>query len=438
MVYAMTEGFAGRLRALMAGRDLSQHALARKVPCSTAHVSLLAAGKRQPSSQMARRIDDILSAGGELAALATADAGPPADTTAADTAVELVEPTRRAECSDVGSGMIEALFALADRLCRDYPNVAPPALRDRARQYLRYVLDLLGKRTTLRQHRELVVAAGRLAAQLACVCYDAGDPAAAETARRLTRQLGEHAGHGELAGWAFEIAALFALVEGRFADTVELSEAGLARAGVSNAGVQLTLQTAGGYARMGDSRAGQMLANGRMTLDRLPEPEHPEHHFVFDRDKHEFYAATIYTWLGTDDAAACEHAAEVAARCRNADGTPRWPTRLSTTLVNMAVLTSHRADLDEAVSLGTDSLGCGRRSAELLPRAAELEHHLAGRYPHERLTGEYSQILREEVRAVPSRDARWLHEVVGKRVSHEGVTMTGRSPRRRTPRPRPV
>ncbi len=420
MVYAMAEGFAGRLCALMADRDVSQRALAPKVPCSTAHVSLLASGKRQPSPQMARRIDDILGAGGELAALATPGAGPPADT-AADTTLELVELTRRAECSDVGSGTIEALFAVADRLCRDYPTIAPSILRDRARTYLRYVLDLLDKRTTLRQHRELLVAAGWLAALLACVCYDAGDPAAAETARRLTRQLGEHAGAGELAGWAFEIAAWFALVERRFADTVELSEAGLARAGVSNAGIQLTLQAARGYARMGDSRAGQMLADGRRMLDRLPEPEHPEHHFVFDRDKHEFYAATIYTWLGTDDAAAAEHAAEVAARCRNADGTARWPTRLSTTLVNMAVLASRRGDLDEAVSLGADSLGCGRRSAELLPRAAELEQHLADRYPHERLTGEYSEILRDEVRALPPRDARWLHDVVGRRAGSRAL-----------------
>jgi hypothetical protein len=52
-----------------------------------------------------------------------------------------------------------------------------------------------------------------------------------------------------------------------------------------------------GYARMGDSRAGQMLAAGREMLLRLPEPEHSEHHFVFDRDKYEFYTATTYTWL---------------------------------------------------------------------------------------------------------------------------------------------
>ncbi len=50
----------------------------------------------------------------------------------------------------------------------------------------------------------------RLAALLACVCYDAGDAADAEIARQMTGQLGEQAGHNELAGWSFEIAAWFA------------------------------------------------------------------------------------------------------------------------------------------------------------------------------------------------------------------------------------
>jgi hypothetical protein len=53
----------------------------------------------------------------------------------------------------------------------------------------------------------------------------------------MTYQLGEQAGHGELAGGAFQIAAWFALVEGRFPETVALCDAGLARAGISNAGV---------------------------------------------------------------------------------------------------------------------------------------------------------------------------------------------------------
>jgi len=311
--------------------------------------------------------------------------------------LELIELGRRSEASGLGSGTVDALWVAVDRLCRLYPTVLAPALRHQARQYLRYAVGLLGGRTTLAEHRDLLVQAGWLAALLACVSYDAGDAAEAEIARRMTAKLGEQAGHGELVAWSFEIAAWFALVEGRFPETVALAEAGAARAGATNAGVQLTLQAARGYARMHDSRAHGALEAGRALLDRLPEPGHPEHHFVFDRDKYEFYVATIYTWLGTDDAAATENAVEVVTRCRNPDGSTRWPTRLSTTRVNLGLIAGRRGDLDEAVSLGIDALGCARRSAELIPRALELQGQLATQYPRERLVTEYQERLAEEI-----------------------------------------
>ena len=414
--------FAEELRRLMTAKRMGVRELARQVPCNPGHVSQLRNGQKRPSPQIAKRLDDVLGAGGRLAEIAASfDARPgPAErgtAGAVDDAVELIELTRRIERSDVGPGTVDALDMVTDRLCREYPTVAAPVLRDRARKYLRCTLGLLDRRKTLRQHRDLLVNAGWLAALLACVYYDAGQPVSAEAARRMTHQLGEQAGHSELAGWAFEIAAWFALVEGRFTDTVTLCEAGLARAGVCNAGVQLTLQASRAYARMGDSRAVEMLKAGQEMLRRVPEPAHAEHHFVFDRDKYEFYTATIYTWLGTDDAAAVENAREVVARCYGPGGVVRWPTRLSTTLVNLGQIAGRRGDLDEAVGLGTAALQCGRRSAELLPRAAELECHLTARYPNEQLVSEFGEALHEQFRALPPDDAQWLDDVVQRRIS---------------------
>ncbi len=137
---------------------------------------------------------------------------------------------------------------------------------------------------------------------------------------------------------------------------------------------------------------------------------------MFDRDKYEFYTATVYTWLDTDDAAAEENAREVVARCHGPGGAVIWPTRLSTTLVNLGQIAGRRGDLDEAVALGGESLRCGRRSAELLPRAAELERRLAARYGAERLVNEYGELLREEFRALPPGDALRLDEAVGRRL----------------------
>ena len=409
-VSGMSE-FGTELARLMQERGTGVRELARLVPCNPGHVSNLRSGKARPSRELAQILDNILGAGGALAALAAASSRP---APAGD--LQLIELARRAEASDLGTGTLELLTVSVDRLCRDYPTVNPRVLSDQARIRLGYVTNLLGKRVTLAQHRDLLVVAGRLSALLACTGYDAGDPGAAETARRMTRQFGEHAGHGELIAWSYEIAAWYALVEGRFVQAAGLSEAGLAHAGVSNAAVQLTLQASRAYARMGDDRAGKMLAAGGAVLARLPVPDHPEHHFVFDRDKYEFYTATVYTWLGTDDAAAEENAREVVARCHGPGGAIIWPTRLSTTLVNLGQIAGRRGDLDQAVALGAESLRCGRRSAELLPRAAELERRLAARYGAERLVNEYGELLREEFRALPPGDARRLDEAVGRRL----------------------
>jgi len=51
-------------------REISGRALARKVPCDPGYVSRLASGKQRPSLRIARRLDELLGAGGELAAAA--------------------------------------------------------------------------------------------------------------------------------------------------------------------------------------------------------------------------------------------------------------------------------------------------------------------------------------------------------------------------------
>lgn len=397
----------------MAARCVGVRELARRAYCVPGHISNLRNGKANPSPELARSLDNALEAGGALVALAETNAP-----VVQGGDLGLIELARRAEASDLGSGALELLGVSTERLCRDYPTVAPRVLSGQARSHLGYVTDLLGKRVTLSQHRELLVTAGWLSALLACTCYDADDHGAAEIARRMTRQFGEQAGHSELVAWSFEIAAWYALVEGKFDQTAVLCEAGLSHAGVSNAAVQLTLQAARAYARMGDGRAAKMLTMGGELLTRLPVPEHPENHFVFDRDKFEFYAATVFTWLGTDDHAAEENAREVVARCHGPGGAVTWPTRLSTTLVNLGQIAGRRGDLDEAVSLGAQSLRCGRRSAELLPRAAELERRLAGRYGSERLVDEYAELLREEFRVMPSGRVRQLGEAVGRRLGN--------------------
>jgi transcriptional regulator with XRE-family HTH domain len=380
--------FGSEVARLLAERGISLRQAARLAHYDVSYLSKVVSGRKPGSRELAEALDRVLGAGGQLVTLAR-NPDPPALSD-----VELIDLARQAEASDLGNGTLELLAMATGRMCRGYPVADSADLSARAARHLRYVTKLLGGRVTLAQHRELLVTAGWLAALLACTCYDAGDAQAAEAARVMARQFGEQAGHGELVAWSFEIAAWYALVEGRYRQTVELSEAGLEHAGVTSAAVQLALQAARGYARMSDPQAREMLAAGHAVLGRLPAPEHPEHHFVFDHGKFEFYVATILTWLG-DDATAREHAEEVVRQCEAAGG---WPTRLSTTLVNLGMLAGRHGDLDEAVSHGIAALRLPHRSAELLPRSAELRRALAARYPGERLVARYDEALAEDAR----------------------------------------
>ena len=62
--------FGCQLAALMDERELSLGEVARRVPCSVGYLSDIAHGRNGASGQMADRLDHVLDAGGELAALA--------------------------------------------------------------------------------------------------------------------------------------------------------------------------------------------------------------------------------------------------------------------------------------------------------------------------------------------------------------------------------
>jgi hypothetical protein len=57
-----------------------------------------------------------------------------------------------------------------------------------------------------------------------------------------------------------------------------------------------------------------------------------------------------------------------------------------------------------------------RRSLSPAVRTSSTERRLAARYGAERPVNEYSELLREEFRALPPGDARRLDEAVGRRL----------------------
>ncbi len=230
----------------------------------------------------------------------------------------------------------------------------------------------------------------------------------AEAARQAAYQIGQQTGSGQLAGWACEMAAWFALTEGRYHDVIDYARAGQQHAGMSSAMVQLVLQEARGRARLGQRREVRArLDRGTKLLEGLPRPEHPEHHFVFDHTKWIFYAADCYTWLG-DDEPAEEHAREVIDHHTRPDGSSIAPMRTANAHINLGLIRARHGDLDEAVHHGLLAFRFERKTeASLLSHAADLDHDLEQRYPRERLAEPFHEQYadaRHHLRARTERD----------------------------------
>jgi hypothetical protein len=314
------------------------------------------------------------------------------------------ELSHMADASDIGPGAMEAIEEAVDLLCRAYPSTPADVLRDRTQQRLTYVTSLLKGRLKLTQHRDLLVQAGWLAALLGCVHYDLGEREQAEAARQGAYQLGKQTGHGELMGWAHEMSAWYALVEGRFEDVVDAAQQGQSVAGTDSAMVQLTLQEAKGHARLGNGKeAAAALERGATILGQLPTPSRPEHHFVFDHTKWIFYAATIYAWLG-DDERAEEHAQEIVNRHTRPDGTSNAPMRTASARIDLALVHARRGDLDAAVEYGLSAFDFERKSlSDLVARGSEVDQLLRAKYRRENLTKEFHEHLLLARRALGER-----------------------------------
>jgi hypothetical protein len=140
------------------------------------------------------------------------------------------------------------------------------------------------------------------------------------------------------------------------------------------------MQEARAWARLGDRKAAEeALARGLAAIERLPTPQHPEHHFVFDPDKFAYYASTAYAWLGM--AAQTE---KYASQVIGHNDDPRlrnfWPGRVRGAYLDLALALAKEGRIDEAGQLGTQALeDCVLRSW-IMRRATDL-HRTLGSHP---------------------------------------------------------
>ena len=208
--------FGTELARLMAARGVGVRELARRAHYNAGHISNLRNGRARPSPELAADLDAALGADGALAALAPGPAAraPHGPGDQADDEIAAIELGRRAEASDVGNETAGRLALAVDDLATAYPGTPPGELLGRVRAHLGYVGQLLGARTTLAQHRGLLVTGGWLSLLAATCLIDLHRDAAAAAHLRTAAQFARETGHAEIAAWCIETQAWQVLTEG--------------------------------------------------------------------------------------------------------------------------------------------------------------------------------------------------------------------------------
>lgn len=363
--------FAARLRELLDARGESIRHLAARTFFSKSFVHDLATGKKMPTPDTARRLDDALNAGGELAALAHTS---PAvlNGAALDDELEALELARRVDASDVSADTLTRLETAADDMATAYATTAPEILLPRVRRHLAYVARLVDARKTIDQQRRLLVAGGWLSLLAATLNIDLRQQGPAAARLETAAQLAGHATHPEILAWCLETQAWDALTEGDYRTTVDLSRQAQAIAPKGgSAHIQATAQEGRAWARMG-ARAETRDALDRVArlVSRMQAPDQPEHHYRYDPSKAISYTATTLAWVG--DPAAEEYAREAIRQLETApDGVPR-PRRVASARLDLGLALLAAGKPDEAAGQALAAITSGRVVPSNWWRATEV------------------------------------------------------------------
>ncbi|MFF1371816.1 XRE family transcriptional regulator [Streptomyces virginiae] len=309
--------------------------------------------------------------------------------------METLEIVSRLNRSDVDNATLDALRITTDRLCSEYPFMPSDQLLIEGRQWLRRVVDLHSKSLTLAQHREVLALSGWLALLVGCVEYDSGARHAAESTRRAALSIAIESDHGEVAGWAHEMRAWFALTTGDYRGVIAAAQAGAEVAEHHGVAVQLAAQEAKAWARLGDRRQVEVaLDRGRRMLEGMPHPQNLDNHFVVDPAKFDFYAMDCYRLVG-EDKLASTLAEEVLRAGTDFDGTERAPMRNAEARVTLGVTAARAGDLEGALIMGERALQGDRQSVpSLIMTSRELAAEMKRRYSAEPAAQDYLANLR--------------------------------------------
>ncbi|NUK22820.1 helix-turn-helix domain-containing protein [Streptomyces lunaelactis] len=361
------QGFAKRRKAC--GYTQEQFADALAVDRTT--VQRWEKGDNDPQSWLRPRIATLLGmTPGELDSLFSSDAGIHGplgvnpwtvdSVSSPDDETDAWELMRRVQASDVGSATLDRLDHAFDELATAYPVTPPQELMQRVRKHSAYVTRLLDARKSLNEHRRLLVVGGWLSLFGATLHIDLKQDQAATARLQTAAALAREAGNAEIEAWCFETDAWRVLTEGDYARALELSQIAqqIAPAGGS-AAIQSAAQEGRARARLGQSRETYTAIDRvqRMSAS-LGRPDRPEHHYRYDPAKALAYTATTLAWAG--DSAAEPYAREVIARLSPSDDVRKWPRRVASANIDLALVLLSENRMDEACDAAQKAILSGR------------------------------------------------------------------------------
>ncbi|TQM15609.1 helix-turn-helix domain-containing protein [Pseudonocardia kunmingensis] len=350
----------------------TQEELAHRLGVDRTTVGRWESGETEPQPWARRKLTALL--GLSPSRLDAVLDGEPSGLAPLDDEIEALEMARRAEASDVGEGTLVRLERAVDDLAGSYATAQPAELLHRTRLHLRYVAQLMGARTTLAEHRRLLVVGAWLSLLAATLHVDLEQQAPALARLAVAGSLARECEHDELRAWCLETEAWRVLTLGEYGRAAELSRGAqrLAPAGTS-ALIQATAQEGRARARLGDARGTQQ-AVGRVQrlVSPLQAPDRPEHHYRYDPAKAISYTATTLSWVG--DPAAVDVAREVITRLSAPDDHGGRPRRLAVARLDLGLALIRQDDIDEAVHLAVAAVASGRVTPSNTWRAVEVFH----------------------------------------------------------------
>lgn len=345
------QAFGDELKRRREEQGRSLRSLARSVNYDPGALSRLESGQRRPSPDLARSLDETLSAGGELLRLAT-ERGAVARDTGSAAADESLEFARWASADQVDQLSIDSLSYELTRIATSYVHAPLQPLFMDLQTLRDQVWRLLKDRPHPKQARELFFLGGVTVILLAHATGNIGNPIAAMKQALAAEKLAEQADHAGLLAWVAGTRALIAEWNGHAGQAVEFAQRGAHFAPKGQQQVRLASLEARSAARLGRAddardaiRRAEIAAEMASGTDDLGEFGGI---LTFPPVKARYYAGSTFRLIGDyEDAERC--ASDAIASYESGSTVERSYGDEALARIDVSVSRMAKKDLDGAV-----------------------------------------------------------------------------------------